>query len=341
MKKTKTAIVLMNLGGPSNISEVKQFLFNLFYDKAIIRLPNPLRWIIAKIISSKREKPAKEIYEKMGGKSPILEETKKQKDELEKKFDSNTRFYISMRYSSPRSFEISKAIKEFNPDKIILLPLYPQFSSTTSASSIDDMMKELRLLELDKIATPICCYFDDEDFIKSHLEKLKIAIKNLKSKNYRILFSAHGLPENVIKNGDPYQWQVEKTVEKIVSKLGIKNLDYKITYQSRVGPMKWIEPYTDKVIEETCKEKKAIIIVPIAFVSEHSETLVELDIEYADIAKSYQIEYVRVEALRSDKFFIESLEKIIKNHIKQNNSVTSFRKSTRICPENFTNCICK
>ena len=153
----KTAVILMNLGGPASLDEVKPFLFNLFYDKAIIRLPNPFRWLVAKLISSRREKTAQEIYSQMGGKSPILEETIRQKNALEKKFDDNTKFFISMRYSSPRSFEIIQEIADYNPDQILLLPLYPQFSSTTTDSSINDMMKELAKVKLKEKTTPICC----------------------------------------------------------------------------------------------------------------------------------------------------------------------------------------
>ena len=339
MKNKKVAIVLMNLGGPASLDKVKPFLFNLFYDKAIIRLPNPFRWIVAKFISSRREKTAQTIYAQMGGKSPILEETINQKIALEKKFNDNTKFFISMRYASPRSFEITQEIANYNPDQILLLPLYPQFSSTTTDSSIKDMMNELDKVKLKEKTTSICCYYTNEKFIESHINKIKQTIDKLKNKNFRVLFSAHGLPEKVIKDGDPYQWQVEKTVEQIISRLDIE--DYKITYQSRVGPMKWLEPYTESEIEKACKENKAIVIVPIAFVSEHSETLVELDIEYAEIAKQYGVEYLRVQALSSCETFITALETIIKNFIKDKNLVVFSEKQIRICPENFTNCVCR
>ena len=341
MKNKKTAIVLMNLGGPASLDEVKPFLFNLFYDKAIIRLPNPFRWIVAKLISSRRESAAKEIYSQMGGKSPILEETIKQKNALTERFDDNTKFFISMRYASPRSFEITEEISGYNPDKILLLPLYPQFSSTTTDSSIKDMMEELDKVKLKEKITSICCYHTNGKFIESHVNKIKQTIAKLKSKNFRVLFSAHGLPEKVIKDGDPYQWQIEETVKNIVSKLNIKNLDYKIAYQSRVGPMKWLEPYTEIEIENSCKEGKALVVVPIAFVSEHSETLVELDIEYAAIAKQYGIEYLRVEALGNCEIFISALEEIIKKFTQDKNSLAFSEKQARICPENFTNCICR
>lgn len=343
MKNKKTAVILMNLGGPKNLDEVKSFLFNLFYDKAIIRLPNPFRWLIAKIISSRREETAKDIYKKLGGKSPILENTIKQADALEKQLNSDSdndfKVFISMRYASPRSFEIIEKISNYNPDEIILLPLYPQFSTTTTGSSVADMMRWLdKLKEKTKI---ICCYYRNEKFIESHVRKINLTLAKVKNKNFRILFSAHGLPEKIIKAGDPYQWQIEETVRNIVPYLNIKDPDYKITYQSRVGPMKWLEPYTEKEIEEACKENKTIIIVPIAFVSEHSETLVELDMEYAEIAKKHNIEYLRVETLNNCGIFISGLAEMVKNFTNTTNFIVSSEKRTKICPENFKDCICR
>ena len=349
--RKKTAIILMNLGGPSNLGEVKQFLFNLFYDRAIIRLPNPLRWFVAKLISSRRENTAIEIYKKLGGKSPILEETIKQKIALEDKLnncnpsqthdDDQYKLFISMRYSSPRSFEITKEISNYAPDEVILLPLYPQYSTTTTKSSIDDMLEQLDKINLKEKTKSICCYYTNSKFIESHVDKIKLTLEKVKGKNFRILFSAHGLPEKVIKDGDPYQWQIEETAKKIVERLNIENLDYKVTYQSRVGPMKWIEPYTESEIENACKEGKSLVIVPIAFVSEHSETLVELDMEYAEIAKRYKTEYFRVPALGNCEIFISSLEEIVKKFTLVTNFLVSSEKKSRICPENFIGCICK
>lgn len=345
MKNKKTAIVLMNLGGPKNLDEVKSFLFNLFYDKAIIRLPNPFRWLIAKIISSRREETAKEIYSKIGGKSPILEKTIEQAQCLEKELnsDKNKKFkvFISMRYTSPRSSEIISEISKYDPNEVILLPLYPQFSTTTTGSSINDIMEQLDKVKLREKTKAICCYHANEKFIESHVKKINLALDKMTNKNFRILFSAHGLPEKIIKGGDPYQWQIEQTVSNIISHLNLKDLDYKITYQSRVGPMKWLEPYTEKEIEEACKENKTIIIVPIAFVSEHSETLVELDLEYAEIAHKYNIEYIRVETLGVCEIFISGLADIVKNFIEQQNLIVSSEKRTKICPEKFKDCICR
>jgi ferrochelatase len=156
-----------------------------------------------------------------------------------------------------------------------------------------------------------------------------------------MLFSAHGLPEKVIKSGDPYQYQIEVTVQKVVDSLKIKNLDYRITYQSKVGPMKWLMPDTEEEIKEACREGKALVIVPIAFVSEHSETLVELDIEYMQIAKDKKIEYLRVPTLSSSDKFISALRDMVKKFINDKNLLASSSKMCRICPNGFTGCFCK
>lgn len=338
----KTAVILLNLGGPSSLKEVKGFLFRLFYDKAIIRLPNPFRWLIAKIISTKREKTAKEIYTRMGGSSPILSETIHQKNRLIEELDNkDIGIFISMRYSEPFSKDAIRKVQDFDPKQIILLPLYPQFSTTTSASSIDDINKEIKKAGITCPVKSIGCHFTNDNFIKSHIELIKKTLKKVKSKKYRILFSAHSLPEKIIKDGDPYQWQIEQTVEKVVKGLKIKDLDYRITYQSKVTPVKWLEPDTEKEVTKAVDEKIALVVVPVAFVSEHSETLVELDIEYKEIADEKDIEYHRVPALGTEKNYIKGLANLIKSFSKGEKNLVTSEKMSRICPSNFDKCICK
>lgn len=316
----KKAVILFNLGGPDNLDAVEPFLFNLFNDKNIITIPNPMRFLLAKLISSKRAPIAKEIYKQIGNKSPIVEETEKQAESLEKALNKNSdgeewKTFISMRYWHPFSFETIEKVKEFNPDEIILLPLYPQFSTTTSKSSIDDWFKYSKKLGLNKPVKKICSYHVEENFIEAHAEKIKIYYdKEIKNGKTRILFSAHGLPEKIILKGDPYQKHVEETVEAVVKKLSIDNLDFVICYQSRVGRLKWIGPSTDDEIKKAGEEGVSIIIVPIAFVSEHSETLVELDIEYKHLAKESGVKnYVRVPTLGCDNKFIKTLENVVHN----------------------------
>jgi ferrochelatase len=310
----KIAVILFNLGGPDSPESVELFLFNLFYDKAIITLPNPFRFFLAKVISKKRAPIAQEIYNHIGGKSPILDETKKQANALKKKLGENYKVFISMRYWHPFSSETILDVKNYNPDEIILLPLYPQFSSSTTASSINDWLANCKKENLTAPTKIIYSYQDNENFINSHIKLIQQSYEKITDKNnFRILFSAHGLPQKNIDAGDPYQTHVEQTVTSIVQKLGIKNLDWKICYQSKVGRLKWLEPSTEHEISRAGAKKKSLIIVPIAFVSEHSETLVELDIEYKKLADESGVkQYLRVPTLSTDELFIDCLADICK-----------------------------
>lgn len=340
-KKRKIAIVLFNLGGPDSLKSVKPFLFNLFYDKAIINLPNPFRYVIAKIISITREKKSQKIYSLIGGKSPLLQETQKQKiallESLKKSTKEDFNIFINMRYFAPQVEKTIEEIKKYNPKEIILLPLYPQFSTTTTGSSVKNFLDNFNLNIPLKV---VCCYPVEDDFIKAHVSLIK---EKLFYKNFRILFSAHGLPEKIVKAGDPYSFQIEKTVKAVVKELDIKGLDYKVTYQSKVGPIEWLKPNTEDEIEIAGKEKKDIIIVPIAFVSEHVETLVELDIEYKLIADKYKVQYIRVPTLRISKKFINSLTNIILRFINKTdkNFFVASSNGERICPGKFEKCLCK
>lgn len=347
MSKQKIAVVLFNLGGPDKLESVKPFLFNLFYDPAIIRLPNPFRWLIAKLISTLRNKTAQNIYKELGGRSPILDLTQYQAEELEKKLESDQfeyKAFINMRYWHPMTAEVIEQVKQYSPDEIILLPLYPHFSSTTTGSSIKEF-KRLALKHPDlhpKIKT-ICCYPRDDNFLNAHVNSIEKDLEQINNiENYRLLFSAHGLPEKVIKDGDPYESQIHMTVQRIVEKLNIKNLDYKICYQSKVGPMKWLGPNTEEEIKLAGKQKKNLVIIPVAFVSEHSETLVELDIEYKEVAEHSEVhDYIRIPALGLSDYYIKSLANMVQNFVgnKHKNIVTS-SELTRVCDKKFTDCPC-
>ena len=287
----KKAIILFNLGGPDKIESVEPFLFNLFNDPAILNLPTFLRYPLAKLISNRRAPVAKKIYEELGGASPILELTKEQSNALEAKLNKSNieneyKCFIVMRCWHPRAKEVIKEVQLFNPAEVILMPLYPQYSAATSGSSIKEWKDVCKKNDYNIKTSTICCYPTDQNFINAHVKE--IAKKTRDLKNYKLIFSAHGLPEKNIKKGDPYQWQVEQSVKKIVEKLDDKNLDWILSYQSRVGPLKWIGPSTEDVIIENSKIEKHIVLVPIAFVSEHSETLVELDIEYKQLADATQ-----------------------------------------------------
>jgi len=333
----KKAIILFNLGGPDSMDAVEPFLYNLFSDPAILGLPGFLRIPLAKFISRKRAPTAKAIYKEMGGKSPILDQTIMQANAIEKSLVTEMdeyKCFIVMRCWNPRADQVIKEVKNYNPGQIILLPLYPQYSGTTSGSSINEWKIKCKENNLNVETKIICCYPTEEDFVLSHVNLIKEKIQNQDLENTILIFSAHGLPESKITKGDPYQWQVEKSVEKLVSKLSIKNLNYILSYQSRVGPQKWIGPSTDKTIILNSKLNKNIILSPIAFVSEHSETLVELDIEYKKLAKENGCaNYIRVPAVTCHPDFINSLRKSILKASSGEKITSSIN-----CPEKFKIC---
>ena len=334
----RKAVILFNLGGPNKLESVEPFLFNLFNDPAIINIPSIFRYPLAKFISKKRAPIAKNIYKEIGNKSPILELTESQAKSLENNLlkKGDYRCFVVMRYWHPRASEVIRKVRKYNPEEIMLLPLYPQYSASTSGSSINewgDLCKKENYYVKTKT---ICCYPTENNFIASHISLIKKTLKVIKDNNFKLIFSAHGLPRSKIKKGDPYQWQVEETVKKIMSNLENENLDYVISYQSRVGPLKWIKPSTDEIIIKYSKEKKGIVIVPIAFVSEHSETLVELDIKYKKLAEKNGCGfYKRVPTLGIEKSFIKGLTELVLKQETRGNFVSSL-----ICPNKYVKCPC-
>jgi len=339
----KIAVILFNLGGPDKLDNVEPFLFNLFNDPAILNLPSFIRYPLAKLISKKRAPIAKNIYKEIGGSSPILKLTQDQAVSLEKSLNNNQKsfdykVFITMRCWHPRASKTVKMVKDFNPSEIVLLPLYPQYSAATSGSSILEWKEIAKKNNLNINTSIICCYPEEDKFIKAHTELIRKKIEGIN--NFKLIFSAHGLPEKNIKNGDPYQWQVEQSVKKIMERINDINIDYVLSYQSRVGPLKWIGPSTEGVIVENSKKGKHLVIVPIAFVSEHSETLVELDIEYEKLARKNGCKnYTRIKALGINEYFIESLSDLIlhKDHYKFKDNL--YPPKNR-CPSNFTKCPC-
>ena len=341
----KTAIILFNLGGPDNLESVKPFLFNLFNDKAIINLPQPLRWVIAKVISAKRAPVAKIIYSKLGGASPLLINTKKQAIALEIALSKLLPFeelkcFIAMRYWHPMMEKVVSGVKEWGAGEVILLPLYPQFSVTTSGSSIKAWKTAAKNANFHVVTRTICCYPTNQGFVESIASRIESKIKSFhKTNNIRLLFTAHGLPKKIVDSGDPYQWAIEQTALSVVEILGIPSLDWVICYQSRVGPLKWIEPYTEDEILRAGEQRKSVIIVPIAFVSEHSETLVELDIEYRELAKQSGVpKYIRIGTVSCDGVFVNGLAEVIVEAKKESPRVLG-PKGKRLCPRSWNKCL--
>jgi len=339
----KKAIILFNLGGPDKLENVEPFLFNLFNDPAILDLPTFLRYPLAKLISNRRAPVAKKIYAELGGSSPILKLTREQSNALEIKLNQTQekdeyKCFIIMRCWNPRAEDVIKDVQLYGPEEVVLMPLYPQYSAATSGSSIKEWKDVCRKNNYHVKTSTICCYPTDQNFINAHTKEIIKKIKDLK--NFKLIFSAHGLPEKNIKKGDPYQWQVEQSVKKIVENLNDENLDWILSYQSRVGPLKWIGPSTETTIIENSKIGKHIVLVPIAFVSEHSETLVELDIEYKEIADANGCKnYTRVPALGINEDFIKAMSELIikKNEYKINEDLYPPKIQ---CPSNFKKCPC-
>ena len=339
----KKAVILFNLGGPDKLENVEPFLFNLFNDPAILNLPSFIRYPLAKLIANRRAPTAKKIYQELGGSSPILKLTEEQSFSLEQSLnkndkDSEYKCFIVMRCWHPRAENVINQVINFNPEEIILMPLYPQYSAATSGSSIKEWNDVCKKNNFKVKTSTICCYPTDKNFVEAHKNEIVKKIKDLN--NFKLIFSAHGLPEKNIKKGDPYQWQVEQSVDKIVKSLNIQDLDWILSYQSRVGPLKWIGPSTEDIIVENSKLGKHIVLVPIAFVSEHSETLVELDIEYRELAdKNGCKNYSRVPALGTNENYIKAMSNLIINKQEYNFNGEIFPPKTQ-CPNQFKKCPC-
>jgi protoporphyrin/coproporphyrin ferrochelatase len=312
----KIAVVLFNLGGPDSPEAVQPFLFNLFSDPAIIGLPNPLRWLIAKLISKRRAPHAREIYAQIGGSSPLLANTQAQARALQSALADlgEVRCFTAMRYWHPLTEGAVAAVKKFGPERIVLLPLYPQFSTTTTGSSKKAWDAVAQKQGLTAPTSSACCYPVQPGFVAAVAELTgKRHAEAAKHGKPRVLFSAHGLPKKIVAAGDPYQVQVEKTAQAVIAKLGIADLDSVVCYQSRVGPLEWIGPATEDEIARAGRDKVPLVVVPVAFVSEHSETLVELDIEYREKAAHDGVpHYERVPTVSTHPAFIAGLADIVR-----------------------------
>lgn len=337
----KTAVVLFNLGGPDTPAAIRPFLTNLFSDPAIIALPGVLRWLLARRIAARRTAVAEEIYAKIGGASPILRETGTQAAALDAILAARglaARSFIAMRYWKPFSGATAQAVKTWGAGRVVLLPLYPQFSTATTASSLAAWRTAAKKVGLDAPEARVCCYPWDRGFVAAEARLVREALAKAKpGLEYRLLFSAHGLPKRIVARGDPYRWQVERTAAAIAEALAVPGLDWRVCYQSRVGPLEWIGPATDAEIRRAGADRKGAIVVPVAFVSEHSETLVELDIEYAHLAREAGVpDYVRVSAVGNAPEFIEGLADLVEAALNGERPATC--GEGRICPNDWGRC---
>ncbi len=340
----KIAIVLFNLGGPDRPEAIKPFLQNLFSDPAILRVPFFIRFFLARIIARARLKPATENYAFLGGKSPLLELTQQQAAALQGALDDmDARCFIAMRYWHPFSLETARAVKAWGPDEIVLLPLYPQYSSTTTGSSLTAWRTAAAQAGLAARTTTLCCYATDSSYVAATAAIVRGAYDRARASldptvPLRVLFSAHGLPEKIVKAGDPYQAQIEQTAAAVLADWGASGLDTVVCYQSRATPVKWIGPSTDEEIERAGRDGVAVLVIPIAFVSEHSETLVELDIEYRHLAEKAGVKgYFRVPTQTTDPAFIEALAGLVRRSLDAGPGLCS-HGGRRLCAAEHTDC---
>ena len=309
---TKLAVVLFNLGGPDRLDAVRPFLFNLFRDPAIIQLPVIARYPLAALIAATRTKTAQANYALLGGRSPLLPETEAQGAALQAELASrglDARVFVAMRYWRPFAAETAREVAAFAPDEIVLLPLYPQYSTTTTASSVGEWARVYRGPGRTRT---VCCYPNAIGVVDAHVAAIRSTWEAAgQPGDIRLLFSAHGLPQRVVDAGDPYEAQVRATAAAVAQRLP-ELADWQVSFQSRVGRLKWLEPSTEAAIRQAGRDGKGVLIAPIAFVSEHVETLVELDREYAHLAAQLGVApYLRAATPGVNPDFIAGLGKAV------------------------------
>lgn len=336
--RPRTAVVLFNLGAPDRAAAVRPFLVNLFSDPAIIDMPWPLRSLLARLIAHQRAPEATAIYQHLGGGSPLLANTRAQADALQAALGGESRVFIAMRYWRPFSPEVAREVAAWEPDEVVLLPLYPQFSTTTTGSSLRTWSRAAKAAGLTALSRAICCYPTAPSLVEAHA-RLIAAAMDATPAPFRLLFSAHGLPERIVARGDPYQWQVEQTAAAVAAAVEATRrtvLDWRVCYQSRVGPLTWIGPATEDELKRAGADRVNVILAPVAFVSEHSETLVELDITYRDVAAKAAVpSYHRVPALGVNEAFIAALAGLVQMPAMAD---VKSRCGARLCPRRFNRC---
>lgn len=316
----KIAVVLLNLGGPDSLGAVQPFLENLFNDPDIFKLPFQKQF--AKIISVRRAPKVQKEYELIGGKSPIGMWTEIQRKNLEEKLKEeniNASVFIAMRYWYPLTKETTEKVEKENFLKIILLPLYPHYSISTTGSSFAEWRRRYRG-DVSKMVY-IDSYFKHPNYLQALNHRINESLEQFPEEikqDVQLVFSAHGTPRSYLKKGDPYLCEIMTTVDELM-KLRNHDHEHHLCFQSKVGPMKWLEPATDKMIEELSqKGKKDLLIIPISFVSDHIETLFELDIEYRHIAEKAGIRnYIVMKGLNDSPIFAEALKEIVKEKLKE------------------------
>ncbi|MFB2968870.1 ferrochelatase [Aerosakkonema sp. BLCC-F183] len=342
----RTGVLLLNLGGPDQLEDVRPFLFNLFSDPEIIRLPFPwLQKPLAWFISTMRAKKSQENYRQIGGGSPLRQITEAQAQALEAHLQQKgqpARVYIGMRYWHPFTEEAIARIKRDRIDRLVILPLYPQFSISTSGSSFRLMEKiwqeDPLLNRIDY--TVIRSWYEQPGYLQAMADLIAQELDRFPNRDeVTVFFSAHGVPVSYVEEaGDPYQKEIEECSALIMQNLNRPN-PHVLAYQSRVGPVEWLKPYTEDAIEKLGSEGiEDLVVVPISFVSEHIETLEEIDIEYRELAEEAGIHnFRRVPALNTHPVFIDALADLVIDALNSPSvklaEVTQMKKKVKMYPQ--------
>ncbi|KAJ3164248.1 hypothetical protein HDU88_005560 [Geranomyces variabilis] len=331
--KPPTAVVLMNLGGPKDLDAVHPFLLNLFSDGDLI--PIPFQKYAARVIAARRTPKIQEQYAQIGGGSPIHAWTELQGKMLEKRLDELSpasaphKSYIAFRYAAPLTPDTIAEMQKDGITRAVALTLYPQYSCSTTGSSLNELWRNLKEMDpQEKIQWSVVDRFPTHpglvEVFARHIEDSLKTYPPEERDSVVLLFSAHSLPMDIVNRGDPYPQEVAATVSRVMDRLGHKN-PFRLIWQSQVGPRPWLGPKTDAVLEGYARlGQKNLLMIPIAFVSDHVETLFEVDLEYGHLAKEKGLTgYKRVESLNADPLFIEAMADIVKSHIAENKPVST------------------
>jgi ferrochelatase len=314
-----TAVVLLNLGGPDSLDAVEPFLYNLFADPDIFRLP--LGFLtqkpFARLIARRRAPEARHNYAAIGGRSPLLDNTRAQAEALATALRGDAKFevFVCMRYWHPLTDAVVAELQRKEFSRVLLLPLYPQYSRTTTGSSVNEFRRACARRGYRPAMRVVPPWHAQPDYLRAIVESIRTAAGRLPDAdpaNVELLFSAHGLPKKIVAQGDPYQQQIEATYAALCAQLGWPRTT--LCYQSRVGPLEWLRPYTEDVIKDKAAAGcRQMLVYPIAFVSDHSETLYELGIQYAELAKAAGIAHYRVvPALNAHPLLIRALAALVR-----------------------------
>ena len=310
----KTAVLLLQMGGPDSLKAVKPFLYNLFSDRDIIRIgPAFLQPLIARFISYRRSRKVVEYYRQIGGKSPLRELTEQQAGELERLLGSGYRCFVAMRYWNPDTTEALAAIREEGYSRIVALSLYPHYSRATSGSSFNELERVRALSKRPFFMSYVRQFFDHPLYIAALAEKIEQGLASFRDRSaVQLVFSAHGLPQSFIDSGDPYLDHIQTTVRLVMERF--KEVNHHLAFQSRAGPVKWLEPSTEEMIRKLGESGcKSLLMVPLSFVSDHIETLYEIDIQYREEAAALGItDFRRTESLNTSPAFIQCLAELVR-----------------------------